>query len=106
MQQLFPSQTSSGSLAAAATSSLVRRFGTSADEASLLVGYWLSSATVDALVASTTRLPDSAVEATDVLRLPHFLSEAELQQVFDTVVALSGAALPPPPAPPPPAPPR
>jgi predicted 2-oxoglutarate/Fe(II)-dependent dioxygenase YbiX len=40
------------------------------------------------------RLPDAAVEATEVIHLPGLLSDADIQHIFDAAADLSGNALP------------
>ena len=52
------------------------------------------TSTMEQLTASMLRLPDAAVEGTEVVHIPSFLSESEILQVFDAATRLSGIALP------------
>ena len=76
------------------------RFNTPVEDATVIASYFSVPRSVmpveqmDDITASLMRLPDTAVEGTEVVHLPGFLDAKEVQHVFDAAVALSGSPLP------------
>ena len=93
-QRLLPNAYS-----AADATALAKSCGTSEEDAEVLRLFFTTNAdappsTMDHLTASMLRLPDAAVEGTEVVHMPAFLSESEILQVFAAATKLSGIALP------------
>ena len=90
---------------AVATARILERFHTSREDALALASYFgggapgvisepLQQTLMSVITERLLRLPDAAVEATEVSVIPQLLSSEEIQSVFAAAEALSGVRMP------------